>query len=52
MDRQTETGQNRNMGYENQLVKNILRQVDVVLCSTNMNCGGEGAESSGRTQSL
>lgn len=44
MDRQTETGQNRNIGYENQLSDATisLRQVRVVLCSTDINCVGEG----------
>lgn len=44
MDRQTETGQNRNMGYENQLsVATIsLRHLEVALCSTDMNCVGKG----------
>ena len=44
MDRQTETGQNRNIGYENQLpVGTIsLRHLGVALCSANMSCVGEG----------
>lgn len=43
MDRQTETGQNRNIGYENQLsIATVsLTQLGVVLCSTDMNCVGE-----------
>ena len=45
MDRQTETGQNRNIGYGNQLsVATIsLRHLEVALCSTHINCVGGDA---------
>lgn len=42
MDRQTETGQNRNMGYESQLSLAIISLIHlgVALCSTNMDSVG------------
>lgn len=43
MDRQTETGQNRNIGYENQRSKSTisLSQLRVALYSTAINCVGQ-----------